>query len=272
MRRPGLFRSGMSIENVMAINNISGSYDPLAAAFFTAANITDTTQKTAVNNLCLDLRSATYGNLLTNVFSGMPLWPIVGGSAASHKVNLLNPGTFDLTFFGSVTHSANGMVSDGSTGYAKTGFVPSVNQTTNNNGISVYSRTNNTTNGFDFSSRAGNSSFIGTFSGGNISTIEGVGLGGGVMRSDGFFTLSSNSVVDHKHYRNGSQIVSSSSSTVGLPTGEYYLMASNESGSAGVFANRQIAFACPHLKVTAQQAADLYTIVQNYQTALSRQI
>lgn len=49
-------------------------------------------------------------------------YPIVGGLASWHSLNLINPSTFQITWNGTVTHNANGVTSDGSTGYGDTGF------------------------------------------------------------------------------------------------------------------------------------------------------
>ena len=94
------------------------SYDADAQTFFTAASITDTTQKSAVNQLVLDLKSA-------NIWTKMKaIYPIVGGSASSHAVNLKTPGTYNLTYATGMTHSSTGMTGNGTSGYANTSITP----------------------------------------------------------------------------------------------------------------------------------------------------
>ena len=163
------------------------SYDSSALAFFTAAGITDATQKAAVNRLVVDLKSNTYGNLWTNVFTGMPIHPIVGGSASAHSVNLRNPGTNNITWTGGVTHSSTGALGNGTTGFGDDGFVLSVGQTLNNSGFSFYSGTNNTTNGIDIGCTDGvaTTRLGGYFSGIRpIADISGVNMNNGATRSD----------------------------------------------------------------------------------------
>jgi len=92
----------------------AAAFDADAQAFFTAASITDSTQKSAVNQLVLDLKSY---NIWTKIKA---LYPIVGGSASSHAVNLKTPGTYNLTFATGVTHSSTGMTGNGTSGYANT--------------------------------------------------------------------------------------------------------------------------------------------------------
>lgn len=94
------------------------SYDTDAQAFITATAITDTTQKNAINDLVLDLKGA-------GIWTKMKaLYPMVGGTASSHKFNLKDPrdldAAFRLTFYGGVTHSSSGVLGNGVDGYADT--------------------------------------------------------------------------------------------------------------------------------------------------------
>ena len=111
------------------------SYDADASAFFTAASITDTTQKSAVNQLVVDLKG--YG-IWTKCSA---IYPIVGGTAGSHAVNLKTPGTYNLTFATGMTHSSTGMVSNGSSGYANTYLNGNTVLSATSNHMSFYSGT-----------------------------------------------------------------------------------------------------------------------------------
>lgn len=251
------------------------SFDPSATAFFSAAGITDATQKAAVNRLVVDLKSSTYGNLWTNVFTGMPIHPIVGGSASAHAVNLRNPGTNNITWTGGVTHSSTGALGNGTTGFGDDGFVLSVGQTLNNSGFSFYSGTDNTTNGIDMGCNDGaTNTRLSLYFGGvrPLADISGVNINTGAARSDGFFTISNTVNVVTKSYRSGSQINTTSSATIALTARSMYYLAQNTSGTAGSFSNREMRFGCKHTGLTAQQAADLYTIVQRFQTTLGRNV
>ena len=123
-----------------------GGIDSDAQAFITAANITDTTQKSAINTLVTQLK--TYG-----IWSKMKaLYPFVGGTAAQHRFNLKDPRTvnaaFYLDFFGGGTHSATGYLPNGNS-YADTKLTPSLSQTVNSNGVGMYIGTLNTATGSD---------------------------------------------------------------------------------------------------------------------------
>ena len=83
----------------------AGGYDADAQAFFTAAGISDSGQKSAVNTLVLALKSDGIWSRCSAIY------PFVGGSSSSHAVNLKTPGTYDLTFYGGITHSSTGLLS-----------------------------------------------------------------------------------------------------------------------------------------------------------------
>jgi hypothetical protein len=83
-----------------------GGYDPDAQAFFTAAGITDTTEKDAVNTLVLGMKAEGIWTLVDAAY------PFVGGTTDSTKYNLVNPvdsdAAFRLTYFGSWTINSYG--------------------------------------------------------------------------------------------------------------------------------------------------------------------
>jgi hypothetical protein len=94
------------------------SYDSDAQAFFTAAGITNTTQKDAVNQLVLDLKAASVWTKLKVIY------PFVGGDATKHSYNLKNPAAFQITWSGGWTHSSTGAAGNGTNAKGETGFNP----------------------------------------------------------------------------------------------------------------------------------------------------
>lgn len=126
-------------------NTISSgpSYDPDAVIFFNAAGndlatilYTDLQAKNAVNTwivYCKDMN-------LWSQYDAMYL--TVGGTASKNAINAKNPGTYDLTFYGGWTHSAEGIQGNGITSYADTGISPSSMLGLNNAHVSIYTRTN----------------------------------------------------------------------------------------------------------------------------------
>jgi len=104
-------------------NGSGGGNDPDAQAFITASGISGT-EATAINTLVVNLKSA-------NIWTKMKaVYPMVGGTATSHKFNLLNPvdsdAAYRLVFAGGVTHSSNGILGNGTNGWANTFLNPSI--------------------------------------------------------------------------------------------------------------------------------------------------
>jgi hypothetical protein len=85
----------------------------------------------ATNTLFTDLKSA---GLYSKI---QVLYPFVGGVANSHRINGKNLSQFNLTFFNTVTHSANG-VTGGANARGDTAWIQSGNTTTGNTHLSTY--------------------------------------------------------------------------------------------------------------------------------------
>lgn len=105
------------------------SIDPDAAAFITAAGITDPTQQSAINTLVVDLKNASLWTKLK------ALYPNIGGTSSSHKFNLKDPrdldAAFRVSFVGGWTHSSSGAISNGTNAYADT-FINALNNYSDN--------------------------------------------------------------------------------------------------------------------------------------------
>lgn len=120
-------------------NNASSvGFDPDAVAYFTAAGITDTTEKDAVNQLVLDLKGTG------STPSGTDLWtdaaafyPISPTSLAAAAYNLRDTTNFNMTWANSPTHASTGVTFDGSTQYGDTGFNPNVETLANGYDITL---------------------------------------------------------------------------------------------------------------------------------------
>jgi hypothetical protein len=250
--------------------------DTDAQAFITAAGITDATQQSAVNQLVLDLKSA-------NIWTKMKaLYPIVGGTASTHKWNLKDPrdldAAFRLTFATGWTHSSNGMLPNGTSAYADTFLIPANILTTNSNHFSVYTRTNQTTNAVP----------LGSFTDGNrlnqlnISTGSGLGYYTGPLTTEvlssltdskGFFIGTTRANNDRKTFRNGVQ-QQSLTTLVGTNYSIFkmYLGARNSTGSAGSYTVQQIAFASIGDGLTDTESTNFNTAIATFQTTLGRNV
>lgn len=124
------------------------TYDADALAYFTANTaITSDADKNAINTFYLGLKSDGIYTKIKAMY--LPIW----GSAASSKWNLINPldtnGAFRLTFSTGWTFSTGGALPNGTSAYADTFLIPNTNLTSNSHHLSFYSRTNNTTTGYE---------------------------------------------------------------------------------------------------------------------------
>lgn len=110
-------------------------FDANAKAFFAAASISDGIIKTAIHNLVVALKDNAFWALID------VLYPMVGGTGASHAINLKDPSSFVVTWFNDVAdtaHSANGYKPNGVNQYGVTGYT----NTSITGHISVYSMEN----------------------------------------------------------------------------------------------------------------------------------
>lgn len=85
------------------------------------------------------------------------LYPLIGGTAATHKWNAVNPvdtdAGFRLAYTNTPTHSANGISFNGTTQYANTFITPTTHLTQDNTTL-YFSRRNNTNAGVEIGSEA----------------------------------------------------------------------------------------------------------------------
>lgn len=249
--------------------SVGSSFDSDAQAFFTAASITDGTQKTAINTLVLAGKANGWWTPCSAIY------PMVGGNATSHSYNLKNTAQFQLTFSGGWTHSANGALPDGTTGYADTGLNASTNLTNQFVHLSSYLRNAHTHAG----------TFVGTILSSDILRFR-VTLSGFVVfdssptsetgspaTTEGYYTAV-NSNTSFNTYKNGSTLSPSSSGIGGtvFPNSTFYIAATNNGGAASLFSDQQTAFVTIGADMNSTIVAAMYTDIQAYQTSLSRQV
>jgi hypothetical protein len=250
--------------------------DADAQAFVTAADIQDQVEANAINNLVIGMKADGLWTKMKAVY------PFVGGTASSHKFNLKNPldtdAAFRLVFSGGWTHSSTGATPNGTNGYANTYFAPNGILAYNNNHLSYYSRTNTTavydigsgdvtgaTNLDLFLRRSGDTA---GYDSGSFSTNRNT-----FSNSDsrGFFngtTVSTNS----KYFKNGVNQNTKALSVSSVSSFNMYLGGFNESNISTFYGNKELAFASIGDGLTDTEAANFYTAVQNFNTALARQV
>lgn len=261
----------------------SSAYDSDAQAFFTAAGITDNGQKTDINQLVLDLKGYSLWTRMKAIY------PFIGGNATAHAVNLKSPGTYDLTFVGSPTHSSNGVDWNGSSQYATTGITPSSVLTLYDTHISFYARENNTNQG-EIEMGATSSDGAGGYNGltftSRYSTTYGVisdhyigpAANGEIIAANSngskFWISSRISTSSHVVYKDGISFATNSlSSGIGiLPNVGIYIGCYNFTGTPNAYSTKQLALASIGDGLDSTQAANFNTAVQTFQTARGRNV
>jgi hypothetical protein len=253
------------------------SIDSDALAFLTAAGITDATQISAIDYLVKELKSK-------NLWAKMrAIYPLIGGTAFTHKWNLRDPRdlayVFNLQFLGGITHDAGGIVSDGTTGYARTGFIDAAALQSYEFHMSYYSTTNvNLTQvemgGRWFNGLSTRDTFLEIRTSGT--TYLRLFSENGIIYADanslGHYVVSRIPEASVAGYKNGISIGTNNTGVEGYANREMYLLALNNAGTPGFYSTKKCAFASIGGGLTDTDALNFYNIVQQYQTILNRQV
>jgi hypothetical protein len=253
------------------------SFDPDAQAFITAAAITDNTQKNAINTLVLDLKSYSIWTKMKAIY------PVVGGTASTHKFNLKDPRDLDvafrLTFFGGVTHSNNGIQGNGTNGYGDTFFNPTTQGINIDNfGLTVVSRTDQARSESDIGSR--DSNFVGVSqmlirSALNVSqhqinsTATGTITEVGITTSLGFFSQNRTNGTQLKINRNGVVATFAQNSST-VTDRKIAIMALLTNATYGSFSSKQYSSMAIHEGLSDVEVENFRTAITNFNTSLSR--
>jgi len=252
--------------------------DSQAQSFITIAGITNVTQKNAINNLVLDLKSSNIWDKMIAVY------PMVGGDPETHKWNLKDlrdsDEAFRLSFSGGTTHSSNGVQFNGVNGYADTHIVPSTTMMTSSKHMSFYSRTNSTTTNESvtmgtktlssncyFSIRYQPQNYSISFYGG----IDGLFNAVPQTNSIGFY-ISRRLYQNHNFFKNGFTIRDTFSSTGYTSQVGYSITigALNDTGTITKFDNKECSFSSIGDGLSDGEIISFNNIVQTFQTTLGR--
>jgi hypothetical protein len=258
---------------------VNTGIDADALAFLQAAAITDLTITTAINRLVLELK---YYGLWTKMKA---IYPFVGGTASTHKFNLKDPrdlnAAFRLVFNGGWTHSANGVLPNGTNAFADSFFNLSTETTSTNVSAGVYVRDNVITAGVSFGALAA-TTFEGlqinvkftdnnTYFCANNFVLD--GSGNFITDTRGFFIVSKTGTTTTELFRNGNVIRTASPTTVNTaPNLTVLIGARRISTSIQNYESRQMAFVYFGDTLNATEISNLYTAVQTFQTTLSRNV
>jgi hypothetical protein len=253
--------------------------DADAVAFLAAAGITDATITSAICTLVTTMKAdGTWAKCSA-------IYPMVGGTATTHKFNLKNPldtnAAFRLTFTGGWVHSSGGALPNGTNSFANTFFNPSINASLNSHHISYYSRSNTNSTLASGEIELGAVSSIGV---GSILEIRTANISYFKINSGNPFISAADT--DSRGYyignrtasnivngwRNSTKIVTGSTASSALVNLNYNLGAVNLNGTNVNISRKQCAFASIGSGLTDSEALALYNSIQAMQTTLSRQV
>ena len=257
----------MSYYSLISMMPKAPSFDPDAQAFITAAAITDPTQQAAINTLVVDLKGYSIWTKMK------ALYPFVGGTNAQHTWNLKNTAQYQISWFGGVTSSSNGIIGNGMNGYGDT-FLANNVMAQNDAHISLYSRTDTNAAAYDMGSWNGSifGSFIRARTSGSFQHTINSSNSSAIANSDGrgFYLVSRKNNTSITGYKNNTPYLNSfvtSNSNIAtsfkiLRVGEY----NNE------YSPRNLAFASIGDGLLDSEANNLYLCVQQFNTTLGRQV
>ena len=248
--------------------------DSSAAAFISAAGITDATQISAINNLVVGMKA-------DGIWTKMKaIYPFVGGTASTHKWNLKDPrdsdAAFRLVFNGGWTHSSNGATPNGTNGYADTKLLPSSVLTQNSTHLSYYSRTNISALQVEMGLYEANKALylLYDFNGLGWKGINSVDAPSGTIftPTNGMLIGNRPNSTTENYFHKGSLSQTITRNSVGLSALKILLGCYNTSSGPVYYSTKQVAFSTIGDGLTDTEASNLYTRVQAYQTELSRQV
>jgi hypothetical protein len=244
--------------------------DADTTAFLTATGITDATITSALDTLVVGLKA-------DGIWSKMKaIYPFVGGTATTHSFNLVNTALHQITWFGGLTHDANGVTPNGTNGYGNLNLNPRTHLGSTPS-FGTYCRVNNTaSNKADFGSSNndgfGHFGFITSF--GNtlykhyVSTLTATNA-----NTQGMFHFGYNASNNLFAYKNNTLLGTLAPPVLGTaPSENTAIFAYNAGGTANSFSPRPSSFFFAGNGLTSTDNANLYLAVQKFQTTLSRQV
>jgi hypothetical protein len=209
----------------------------------------------------------------------LAIYPMVGGTATTHKYNLKDPrdstAAFRLAFVGTWTHSSTGAKPNGSS-YASTYFAPSLYLGASNAHMSFYSMTNNSTTntvmgaqaggptGMSYRLQVGPTSLFAAIQNATSLSITG---------TSGFFIVSRNGGQTLRLNKNdvGSNLGSTITNTT-VPNQNVLIGAYQDNGGINGYSDKECAFASIGSSLSNLEVTLLNQIVEKYQSDLGRSV
>ena len=205
--------------------------------------------------------------------------------AAAYKYNLKDPqdtdAAFRLKIFGTWTFTPTGAKPNGTNAYMDTLFNPSGNPDVGNNYMSISAYTNSNLSGtnsniiaaYDSSRETG---IAPKWSGDTLYTVinDNVFTNIGFVNnsSPGFYIANKNNTGNITGFKNATKVINGANLSDGKTNLKLYIGARNLGSTADRFSTYNIEFVHIGMGLTDTEALALYTIVQQFQTSMGRQI
>jgi hypothetical protein len=253
----------------------TNQFDPNAGAFINATGIGGI-EAVAINNLVNQLKTE-------GLWSGMTaIYPMVGGTANTHKYNLINPQDTDaayrLNFVGGWTHSSSGAKPDGISGtYANTFAAANSVFTTTNGSLSYYSFTNNAAAddveiGATNAASAAEVLLAFRFTGDLQYAFYGAVGGSGGAPGNSFGYMIGNRTAAVEGWKNGTRVVNTGTTVSAITANTLYLGADNNGGGTYRNSSRGCSFAHIGKSLPTGGPANLTNIVNTFNKTLQRNV
>jgi hypothetical protein len=261
-------------------NYHNAGFDFNATDFIAQATISDSTQKSAINQLVLDVKDISTGVFWRDKLKA--LYPYVGGTSTTHKWNLKDPRDLDAAFRGVFngggTHDANGYTPNGTDGYMDTKLNGSTQGMNNNHHSAVYIRGTGTIGTVDIGAyndgaqfwciKARNSSthsFIGTysFSGANDTIVP------ANSSTPGFYLETRRAAADAESYKDGSSTGTTGDAAQDIPSRNVWVGALGQA-TTPQYSNNNYTAASLGKGMTDAEVSAYFTAFQTFNGTLGR--
>ncbi len=208
-------------------------------------------------------------------------YPMLGGNSSGCKFNGKNPvdtnAGYRLVFNGGWTYNASGATSNGTNAYADTFLSASTITPLNSQHLSIYMGNNSVAAGAGKSYAGAASSTPNYFviaQDGTPSWFYGVSDAGNIYsvtpNSQGNITIAADSTINSVLYKNGTSIRSVANGNGQSIPVSTYLAAMNNNGTPIQYYGNQYRFATIGYGLSAAQVSTLSTIINTFQTSLTR--
>ena len=246
--------------------------DADTTAFLNVTGITDATIVSALDTLVVGMKADGTWSKMKAVY------PFVGGTATSHSFNLVNTSLHQITWFGGLTHDANGVTPNGTNGYGNLNFNPRTHLGAQSS-MGTYCRVNNTLSGrvdYGSSNLDGfqNACLIASF--GNLIYFQNIGSGNDITTpnatTNAFFHTGLDTSNNLFAFKNSTLLLSKTPAVIGTPPNVNTTLFAFNAGGAGSFSPRPSSFFFAASGTTQSDNASIYSRIQAFQTTLNRQV